>query len=58
MNINQFINPITENIEDLINGINLIKNIIASYSLTPKDVPDEEIDPVVFIRPGQAFTAI
>jgi hypothetical protein len=52
MNINQFINPITEKIEDLINGINLVKDIIASYSLTPENVPDEKINPVVFIRSG------
>jgi hypothetical protein len=42
----------TEKIEDLINGTNLVKNIIASYSLTPEDIPDKEIDPVVLIRPG------
>jgi hypothetical protein len=58
MDIDQFIDPMTEKVEDLINGINLVKDIIASYSLTPEDVPDEEIDPVVLIRPGQALAAI
>jgi hypothetical protein len=42
----------TEKVEDLINGINLVKNIIASYSLTPEDVPDEEINPIILIRSG------
>jgi hypothetical protein len=48
----------TEKVEDLIDGTNLVKDIIASYSLTPEDVPDEEINPVVLIRPGQALAAI
>jgi hypothetical protein len=58
MDIDQFIDPITEKVEDPINGTNLVKDIIASYSLTPKDVPDEEIDPVILIRPAQALAAI
>jgi hypothetical protein len=58
MDIDQFIDPMTEKVEDPINGINLVKDIIASYSLTPEDVPDEEIDPVVLIRPAQALAAI
>jgi hypothetical protein len=58
MDIDQFIDPITEKVEDHINGTNLVKDIIASYSLTPKDVPDEEIDPVILIRPAQALAAI
>jgi septation ring formation regulator EzrA len=48
----------TENVEDPINEANLVKDIIASYSLTPEDVPDEEIDPVVLVRPAQALAAI
>jgi hypothetical protein len=43
MNIDQFIDPMTEKVKDLIDGINLVKDIIASYSLTPEDVPNEEI---------------
>jgi phosphoenolpyruvate carboxylase len=58
MDIDQFIDPMTEKVEDLINGTNLVEDIIASYSLTPEDVPNEEIDPVVLIRPGQALAAI
>jgi hypothetical protein len=58
MDIDQFIDPMTEKVEDLINGTNLVEDIIASYSLTPKDVPNEKIDPVVLIRPGQALAAI
>jgi hypothetical protein len=52
MDIDQFIDPMTENAEDPINEANLVEDIIASYSLTPEDVPDEEIDPVVLIRPA------
>jgi hypothetical protein len=48
----------TENAEDPINEANLVKDIIASYFLTPKDVPDEEIDPIVLVRPAQALAAI
>jgi hypothetical protein len=48
----------TENTENPIDEANLVKDIIASYSLTPEDIPDEEIDPVVLIRPAQALAAI
>jgi hypothetical protein len=48
----------TEKIEDPIDKTNLIKDIIASYSLTPEDVSDEEIDPIVLVRSAQALAAI
>jgi hypothetical protein len=44
--------------EDLIDPIALEEDIITSYSLTPEDIPDENIDPVVPIRPAQALAAI
>jgi hypothetical protein len=58
MDIDQFIDPMTEKVEDPIDGTNLVKDIIASYSLTPEDVTDEEMDPVILIRPAQALAAI
>jgi hypothetical protein len=58
MDIDEFIDPVTEKMEDLIDPIALEEDIIASYSLTPEDVPDENIDPVVPIRPAQALAAI
>jgi hypothetical protein len=58
MDINKFINPVTEKMKDLIDPIALKKDIIASYSLIPKDVPDENIDPVIPIRSAQALAAI
>jgi hypothetical protein len=55
MDIDQFIDPMTEKVEDLIDGTNLVKDIIASYSLTPEDVPDEEIDPGLAIVSGYYY---
>jgi hypothetical protein len=48
----------TEKVEDPIDKANLIKDIIASYSLTPEHVSDEEIDLMVLVRPAQALAAI
>jgi hypothetical protein len=58
MDIDQFIDPMTERVENPINGANLVKDIIASYSLIPEDVSDEEMDLMVLIRPAQALAAI
>ena len=48
----------SEKVEDPIDSTTLVKDIIASYSLTPEEVPDEDVDPVVLIRPAQALAAI
>jgi hypothetical protein len=58
MDIDQFIDPMTEKVDDPTDGANLVEDIIASYSLTPENVPDEEMDSVVLIRPAQALAAI
>jgi hypothetical protein len=58
IDIDQFIDPMTERVENPINGANLVKDIIASYSLIPEDVSDEEMDLMVLIRPAQALAAI
>ena len=42
--------------EDL-NEDNLVEDIIANYSITP-EVPDDNLDPVIPIRPAQALACI
>ena len=54
--IHQFIDPSYEQVEDL-NEDNLVEDIIANYSITP-EVPDDNLDPVIPIRPAQALAAI
>jgi hypothetical protein len=58
MNIQQFINPEAEGVEDPVDQEDLVEAIAASYSLTPEDSPDDELDQAVRIRPGQALSAI
>ena len=58
MDIHQFIDPVSEKVEDPVDPAALVEDIIASYSVTPEDVPDEEVDPVVPVRPAQALAAI
>jgi hypothetical protein len=48
----------TEKVEDPINEANLVEDIIASYSVSPEDVSDEEMDPMILVRPAQALAAI
>jgi hypothetical protein len=56
--VQEYIDPVSERFEDSINEAELFKDIAASYSLAPEEVPDDDLDPVIPIRPGQALTAI
>jgi hypothetical protein len=47
-----------ERVKDPIDEANLVEEIAASYSLAPEDEPDEDLDPIVLIRPSQALAAI
>jgi hypothetical protein len=38
-----------------INDANLVEEIAASYSLQAEEIPDEDLNPVVLIRPAQAL---
>ena len=48
----------SEKVENPVDPAALVEDIIASYLVTPEDVPDEEVDPVVPVRPAQALAAI
>jgi hypothetical protein len=47
-----YINPAFEKIEDYLNKEDLFKEIAASYSLTQEEIPDDDLDPIVPIRPA------
>jgi hypothetical protein len=55
MNIHQFISPEIEDVKYSINDANLVEEIVASYSLQAEEIPDEDLDPVMLIRPAQAL---
>jgi hypothetical protein len=55
MDIHQFISPEVEDVKYSINDANLVEEIAASYSLQAEEIPDEDLDPVVLIRPAQAL---
>ena len=56
--IQKYIDPVSERIEDSLNEAGLFEDIAASYSHTPEEVPDDDLDPGILIRPDQALTAI
>jgi hypothetical protein len=55
INIHQFISPKDEDVKYSINDANLVEEIAASYSLQAEEIPDEDLNPVVLIRPAQAL---
>jgi bifunctional DNase/RNase len=58
MNVHQFIKSNTERVEDVLETTDLVAKIAASYSLAPEEVPDDDLVPIVLIRPAQALSAI
>jgi hypothetical protein len=50
--VQEYIDSASERIEGSINEAELFEDIAASYSLAPEEVPDDDLDPVILIRPG------
>ena len=63
MDIHQFINPEAEQVKESMDEANLVEEIAASYSLAPEPEDtlaclDNDLDPIIQIRPAQALAAI
>jgi hypothetical protein len=56
--VQKYIDPVSEKIQDSLDQEELFEDIAASYSVTQEEVPDDDLDPVVPIRPLQALAAI
>jgi uncharacterized protein Yka (UPF0111/DUF47 family) len=56
--VENYINPVSEKIKDCLNKVKLFEDIAASYSVTQEEIPDDDLDPVILIRPDQALAAI
>jgi hypothetical protein len=56
--IQKYIDPNSEKIQDSLDQEELFEDIAASYSITQEEVPDDDLDSVVPIRPLQALAAI
>ena len=56
--IQDYIDPASEKMEDCLNEEDLFEEIAACYSLTQEEIPDDDLDPVVPIRPAEALAAI
>ena len=56
--VQKYIDPASEKIEDNLDQEELFEDIAASYSVTQEEVPDDDLDPTVPIRPAQALAAI
>jgi hypothetical protein len=56
MDIHQFIDPTSERVKDPIDDANLVKDIIANYSVNldenPDEAPDIDPDPIILIHPA------
>jgi inorganic pyrophosphatase len=56
--VQKYIDPVSEKIEDSLDQAELFEDIAASYSVTQEEIPDDDLDPIVPIRPAQALAAI
>jgi hypothetical protein len=56
--IQEYIEPASERAQDGSTEEDLVEEIVASYSLTPEDVPNDDLEPVVPIRHSQALAAV
>ena len=58
VSIQEYIEPSSEKIDDSLNEEDLFEEIAANYSLAEEEVPDDDLDPVVPIRPAEALAAV
>jgi uncharacterized protein Yka (UPF0111/DUF47 family) len=58
ISVQKYIDPASETIEDNLDQIELFEDIAARYSITQEEVPNDDLDPIVPIRPAQALAAI
>jgi hypothetical protein len=56
--VQKYIDPVSEKIEDSLDQAELFEDIAASYSVTQEEISDDDLDPIVPIRPAQALAAI
>ena len=56
--VQKYIDPVSEKIQDSLDPVELFEDIAAGYSVTQEEVPDDDPDPVIPIRPLQALAAI
>jgi inorganic pyrophosphatase len=56
--VQKYIDPVSEKIEDSLDQAELFEDIAASYSITQEEVPDDDLDPIIPLRPAQALASI
>lgn len=56
--VQKYMDPASEKIKDNLNQEELFEDIAASYSVTQEEVPDDDLDPIIPIRPAKALAAI